>query len=138
MIRLSKLTDYAFVVMTQFAKHETPRILTAKDVAEASGLPLPTVSKILKMLSKTGFLEAKRGVNGGYQLACDPAEIKVGQLIEVYEGPIALTDCIAGTTDGCLARCRCKNGTHWKVVNDAICEAFQKVSIKDMAETGRI
>ena len=138
MIKLTKLTDYAFVVMTLFLKEDQKNILTAKEISEVSDLPMPTASKILKLLSKKGVLEAKRGVNGGYQIACNPAETSVVQLIEAFEGPIALTDCIAGTAEGCLAKCKCKNGTNWQVINEAIYKSLQAVTLKEMCQSDKI
>src|SRR5512135_2933185 len=93
MIRLSKLTDYGILLMTQMARHPERPLHTARDLAIETQLPLPTVSKILKELSTGGLLTSQRGVKGGTTLASEPQEISVGQIITVLEGPIGVTEC---------------------------------------------
>lgn len=138
MIRLAKLTDYAFVVMREFALDGVGCIITAKEISDATELPLPTVSKILKTLSKAGDLEARRGVHGGYQLMTEPQDISALGIVEAFEGPIALTDCISGDTDKCLAKCNCRNGAQWLAINQAIHDAFRKITLTDMLKSKRI
>lgn len=132
MIKLSKLTDYGFVVMMHFVRLGESVVLTAKDVSDYTKLPLPTVSKILKVLSKNNILVAKRGVKGGYQLRSNPSNISIVSVIESFEGPIALTNCVTGVTRGCLAKELCENGPQWKVINNTIRNAMLSVSLYDL------
>src|SRR3546814_13373922 len=67
---------------------------TAPDLAEATALPAPTVSKILKMLAKGGLVESRRGVNGGYVLTRRPEDISAAEIIAALDGPVALTACV--------------------------------------------
>ena len=92
MLRLSKLTDYAIVIMAYLAQHPGLAI-NAKTIAEHTGIALPTASKLLKRLSHDQLLFANRGVKGGYQLALLATDISLGQLIQTLEGQIALTEC---------------------------------------------
>ena len=93
MIRVSKLTDYGIVLLSYFAHNAEKQPFSAKPLSEASQIPLPTVSKLLKMLTNTGLLVSERGRNGGYSLAKKPHEISVAQVISLLEGPLALTEC---------------------------------------------
>lgn len=107
MIRMSKLTDYAIVLLAHLARGG--RTLTAQDLAARSKVPLPTVSKLCKELSKAGILLSHRGRRGGYGLARPPERISVAEIVEALEGPIALTDCTApgaecGLAPGCPAK----------------------------------
>ncbi len=93
MIRFAKLTDYGLVLMTIMARDSVAAVHTARDLAAASRLPLPTVSKVLKQLLQSGLLTSHRGLKGGYGLAKEAAEISVAEIVAAIEGPIALTEC---------------------------------------------
>ena len=98
MIRLGKLTDYGLVLMSYVAKGDEQALRTARDLAAQSKLPLPTVSKLLKVLLQSGFLVSHRGIKGGYTLARDAREISVAEIISALEGPIGLTECTTTPT----------------------------------------
>ena len=87
MIRMTKLTDYASVLMTYFAK-DPARPHNARDLASETHLPLPTVSKVLKSLARGGLLESHRGLNGGYALSRDASEISLADILTAMEGPM--------------------------------------------------
>ena len=93
MLRLSKLTDYAIVLLSYLTRSSRPK--NARELAELSGLPHPTVSKVLKMLARAELLISVRGQRGGYQLAAEPNTISVTRMISAIEGPLALTECSA-------------------------------------------
>jgi FeS assembly SUF system regulator len=133
MIKLSRLTDYAIVLLTQMAL-EGKGIYAASALAEKTFLPLPTVSKVLKQLTKAGVLSAQRGASGGYSLERDPENISVASLIEALDGPIAITDC-AGSRDDeacCNVQSTCPVRGNWDKVNVAIRSALEAVSLADM------
>jgi FeS assembly SUF system regulator len=98
MLRMSKLTDYGLVLLTHMAQASAPEVLTAHELAAASKVPLPTVSKILKELSRAGLVVSHRGRRGGYTLARPAEQISVASVVEALEGPVALTEC--SVTDG--------------------------------------
>lgn len=100
MIRLSRLTDYAVTLLTQMVS-EGKGLWAASDLAEKAGVPLPTVSKILKQLSKGGIVVAQRGATGGYHLVRPATDISIAAIIEAMDGPIALTDCAEGGDQDC-------------------------------------
>ena len=85
MIRMSKLTDYAIVLLAHLARGGRTR--TAQDLAERSRVPLPTVSKLCKELSKAGLVISHRGRHGGYGLARQAEAISVAEIVEALEGP---------------------------------------------------
>ncbi len=132
MIKLSRMADYGVVLMTQLAR-EPQALRTAPDLAQACGLPLPTVSKILKLLAQGGLLESQRGVKGGYQLAIDAEGITIADLIGALDGPIALTDCMDADRLVCEIEALCPTRTNWRRINDAMIEALSGVSLADMA-----
>jgi FeS assembly SUF system regulator len=121
MIRLSKLTDYGFVILTRFVSDGSNGVHNARDVAAEVHLPLPTVSKLLKTFARAGLLTAHRGVKGGYSLARKPTEITVADIVMALEGPISMTECISGERDtSCMLELMCPMKGKWKSVNDML------------------
>jgi FeS assembly SUF system regulator len=132
MLKLSKLTDYAVVLLAQFARREGG-IATAPQLCEQTGLPQPTVAKILKILAKGGLLTAHRGASGGYALAKSAREISVADIVTVMDGPIHLTECAEETTHECQMSRGCAMQGRWNRVNQVIRSALQNVSLYEMA-----
>jgi len=131
MLRVSKLTDYATVVMTCLASSDRDEILSAQQLAERAHLEVPTVSKLLKQLANAGLVESRRGVNGGYRLARDPHSISVADIVSAMEGPIGMTECSAhaGT---CNHESHCGVRVNWQRISHAIRVALEGVTLADM------
>ncbi|MBV8061827.1 MAG: SUF system Fe-S cluster assembly regulator [Alphaproteobacteria bacterium] len=132
MIRLSRLTDYAVVLLGQMVRHPA-QLLAASDLVEQTGLPMPTVSKIMKQLARTGLVSAQRGAAGGYKLARPAGEISIATLIEAIDGPIAITDCAEGAEHDCQMKKSCPMMANWNRVNIEIRRALERISLEDMA-----
>ena len=134
MIRLGRLTDYGIVLMAHLAgAGEGPH--TARDIAAATELPLPAVSKLLKSLAREGLLASSRGTKGGYQLARPAEQITVPQMITALEGPIALTDC--NLHEGaCSQEPSCHVRTPWQRINRAVHDALSRIRLADLAALG--
>ncbi|NNE09065.1 MAG: SUF system Fe-S cluster assembly regulator [Gemmatimonadetes bacterium] len=136
MLRISKITDYGIVALTTMGRHEADLPLTARDVSEGSGLPLPTVSKILKTLTRAGILVSHRGTKGGYTLSRVAGDISVAEVITALEGPISVTEC---TDHGHAGECDHESGCpvrgHWQVINRAIVGALQGITVAEMMLT---
>ncbi len=132
MFKLSKLTDYAFVVLTHMVRVEGQQC-TAQDIADKTRLPHPTVAKVLKLLAKGGVVAAQRGASGGYNLSRSPREITVEQVITAIDGPLLLTDCVDGAQHMCSHQNACAVNGRWNKVNRALSGALSSVSLYDMA-----
>ena len=132
MIKLSRLTDYAVVVLAEMAR--TPgSVMPAAGLAEKTGLPEPTVSKVLKLLAGSGLVTSVRGVSGGYRLDRAAAALPVTEIIAAMEGPIALTACTEGSQDRCALEGSCALNGRWTPVNRALQAALGQVTLADMA-----
>jgi FeS assembly SUF system regulator len=131
MIRMSKLTDYGIVLLAHLAQGGTTR--TAQDLADVSRVPLPTVSKLCKELSKAGILVSHRGRHGGYGLARPPDRISVAEIVEALEGPIALTECSAPGPDVCGLEAVCPARGSWDPVTRAIQGALRNLPLSSIA-----
>jgi FeS assembly SUF system regulator len=132
MIRLSRLADYAVVMMTHMAA-APERVHTAVDVAGATSLPVPTVSKILATLARHDLLTSHRGAKGGYTLASAPHAISVAQIVGAVEGPIALTQCIEHGPGICDVEAVCPSRRSWHRINSAVQQALQEISLAELA-----
>ncbi len=130
MLRLSKLTDYAIVIMAYLAQHPGLAI-NAKTIAEHTGIALPTASKLLKRLSHDQLLFANRGVKGGYQLALLATDISLGQLIQTLEGQIALTEC-NHTALQCTLERQCTIRDNWRKIGNFIQNTLMHISLADL------
>ncbi|HSM99926.1 MAG TPA: SUF system Fe-S cluster assembly regulator [Rudaea sp.] len=133
MLRVSKLTDYATEVMAVLAA-APGRVHNAQELAERARLEAPTVSKLLKQLAQAGLVESFRGVNGGYRLAREPAQISIADIVTAMEGPIGMTECSA-QAGLCDHESHCGVRVNWQRINDAIAGALAGVSLADMLKT---
>lgn len=133
MLRLSKLTDYGFVLLTHFAAHDAAGVHNAPETAAATGLPLPTVSKLLKKLARAGLMTARRGSKGGYEFARPPELITANDILSALEGPVALTDCSHADGCECEIQSSCRTKSTWRRINQAVQEALQGITLAEMA-----
>jgi FeS assembly SUF system regulator len=127
MIRMSKLTDYAIVLLAHLARAEGT--LTAQALAARSRVPLPTVSKLCKELSRAGLVISLRGRHGGYSLARPAESISVAEVVEALEGPIALTECATPGGEPCGIESTCVAKASWDPVSRAIHAALENLPL---------
>lgn len=140
MLRLSKLTDYAVVVLTRLARDgATPAspVQTALSLAGDTGIAEPTVAKVLKILAHAGLVEGVRGPRGGYRLTRSLASTPLSDVIVAIDGPIALTACVDGGSGMCEAEAICPVRGRWDPVNDAIRRALSGITLADLAPPSR-
>ena len=130
MLRISKLTDYGTVVLAHLAG-DPEDVCSAAEVAAATGIAVPTVSKLLKSLARAGLVTSTRGANGGYQLARKPAEISAAHVIDALEGPVSITECSASDSH-CDYEDVCNVGGAWQRINVAIRRALDEVTLVDL------
>lgn len=130
MLRMSRLTDYATVVLAHMAA-APERLHTASELATGTGLTQTTVSKLLKAMARSGLLSSQRGASGGYTLARPAARISAADVLDALEGPVALTEC-SSDEGGCEYEAKCRVGNAWQVINAAIRRALEDISLVDL------
>jgi FeS assembly SUF system regulator len=128
---MGKLTDYATVVLASLAQ-DPSRHRAAAELADRTRISRPTVSKVLKGLQRAGLVISCRGAQGGYQLARRPEYITAKQILDVFEGPIAITEC-SGAASRCGIERQCRVGGAWQKVNSAIRRALDDVTLRQLA-----
>ena len=130
MFRISRLTDYATVVMTAMAS-EPAAVLSAAELAERARLEPTTVSKLLKQLAQAQLVESFRGASGGYRLARAPEAISVADIVAAMEGPFGMTECTVHEGN-CGHEAHCGVRGNWRRISEAVEAALRGVSLADM------
>ncbi len=133
-MRLSSMADYAVVTMSAAARHCGMVRVSAAQLAEETGLPVPTVQKVVSLLTAAGLLRSSRGAGGGLKLARPAAAISLADIVEAIEGPIALTACVDSGKHDCGLESACTVRPHWGVVNAAMRGALADVPLTRLAE----
>lgn len=133
MIRISRMADYGVVALS-FMARDAEAFYSAAVIAERTGVPLPSASKLLKLLVNSGVLVSRRGAAGGYGLARSPQAISVADLVIAVDGPIALADCLQDASGSvCDLEGFCAVRGPWQKVSDAIRVALEEVTLADIA-----
>lgn len=131
MLKIGKLTDYATVILATLAADRT-RLQNASALAERTHIAAPTVSKLLKQLHRAGLVNSTRGTHGGYQLARDPDQISAAAILDALEGPVALTECSAGSGN-CGIEHSCSVGRTWQRLTLAIRRSLNEITLAQLA-----
>ena len=133
-MRLTHLADYAVVMMTAAARRSGDARLSATELADETGVPLPTAQKLMQRLAAHGLLVGQRGAGGGYALARPVTEISLADIVEAVEGPIEMTMCSAneGPSD-CALDAHCRVKPHMGIVGAKVRGALGAVSLQELA-----
>lgn len=134
MIRITKLTEYAMLILSHMAK-ESGSTLSATYLAEMLNLTAPTVSKILKLLAEAGFVQSVRGSDGGYHLAVEPEKISVAAVIGAMEGELAMTEC-CNDMSLCEMATFCTMRDNWRKINGLVKKLLDGYSVIDITRPG--
>jgi FeS assembly SUF system regulator len=130
MLKISKLTDYSTVVMAYLALYPE-KMHNAKDITAQTHIALPTVSKILKALTKHGLLLSHRGAHGGYSLANEAIKITIADIITAMEGKPGLTECSHNNTL-CALQPTCAISSNWQTISSIVYKTLEKINLQDM------
>jgi Rrf2 family protein len=133
MLKLTKKADYGLMAMKHLAEHAERGSCSAKDVADAYGIPQEALAKILQRLVKAGLLHSQHGINGGYTLARDPRTVSAFEVIQAIDGPLFITSCITVRGE-CDQTDRCTIREPLRKVNQSIEDVLKKIKISQMKE----
>ena len=119
-MRLSSMADYAVLTMSAAARHCGGARLNAAQLAEETGLPGPTVAKLVSRLAAAGLLKSIRGAHGGFKLARPAAAITLADIVE------------AGKHD-CTLEPGCSLRPRWPRVNEALRGALAGIALAELS-----
>lgn len=135
MLRISKETEYACLLLAELARHNTPQ--SATYLAARCDLPLPVSSKVLKKMMNAGFLESQRGVGGGYVLRKNKDEMMLADVVEVMEGPVTLVECLETETSNCPRCGQCHFSPLWATLNAGITNMLRSIPLSTVIKDER-
>lgn len=135
MLKLTKKADYGLIALKYLAEHPEKPAVSAKDVADAYGIPAQLLAKILQQLTKSGLLRSHAGMNGGYALAKEAREISAYEVILSIDGPFFITSCTKGSKD-CELSSNCTIKEPLARVNETIAGVLKSISISDLIDDG--
>lgn len=135
MLKISKLTDYGVVVLSRLADAGAVKLST-EDLVAQTGLALPTIRKVMKALADSGLVMAQRGAHGGYRLARAPAQIRMLDVVQAFEGPVALTEC-ASDDHQCDITASCSLSSNWGGINQLLTQVLARVTLQDIRDPQR-
>src|SRR4051794_13692132 len=132
-MRLTHLADYAVVLMTAAARRETGERLSATELAQETGVPLPTAQKLMGLLAGAGLLQSMRGQGGGFSLNREVSAISLADIVEAVEGPFVMTMCADGLNHECLLDKYCRVKPHMGIIGERVRGALGAVSLQELA-----
>ena len=130
MIKISRLADYALVILNDLALHPQ-HPYSATVLAQRTGIALPTVSKVLKLLNEAAVTASSRGANGGYRLVKAPNALSITEVIAAIDGKPALTECCQADAR-CVHDARCALRSNWRVINHIITKILSQFTLADL------
>ncbi len=138
MLSLTRKTDYALVALAMLGQRRALGLgpVSARVVAEQYNLPQPLLMNVLKELGQARIVTSTRGATGGYELAHDPAQVSVLDVITAIEGPVRLAQCCDGLPvmgQGCAveaASCPAKGAV--KHLHRRLVGLLESVSLQDL------
>src|SRR5215471_10767740 len=133
MLKLTKKADYGLMAMKHLAERAPHGACSAKDVADAYGIPQEALAKILQRLVKAGLLHSQHGTNGGYTLARDPSTISAFEVIRAIDGPLFITSCVTVRGE-CDQTPRCTIREPLRKVNQSIEDVLRRITISEMKD----
>ncbi len=138
-MKVSTKGDYATRAMQDLALHYDQGPIQIDEIARRQHLPVRYLEQILLSLKRAGFLESKRGVNGGYYLAKHPREITIGAIIRVMEGPVIPIFCVgSGKREICVEEPHCSLRDIWIEVRDAVVRIVDHTTLEDLCRQIRV
>ncbi len=132
MLKLTKKADYSLIALKHLALRPATASASAKDIADAYGIPVPLLSKILQQLARAGFLKSEQGTNGGYRLARDPQHVTALEVIRAIEGPSILASCFTDHSE-CDHSERCSVREPLRKVHEGILRLLDSITISDIS-----
>jgi Rrf2 family protein len=136
MLSLTKKSEYALVAVCHMARVGR-RIISAREIADQHGVPLPLLMNVLKRLNQAGFVRSVRGARGGYGLSIRPEQLTLAAVVEAVEGPVRLVNCVPGgassTRRGCVRAARCSLRKPVHKLHARLVQFLAGVTISDLA-----
>lgn len=130
--------DYALKAVLDLALHYNQGVVTIHGLAEMADVPVKFLEQVLLDLKKGGFVDSRRGINGGYLLARHPKNIKLGEVIRFIDGPVEPIACIEKGYAGCKSVYSCVIRQVCKEVAEATSNIIDRITFEDLVEQTKV
>ncbi len=132
-MKLSTRTRYGMRAMVDLTLHNNAKPVQLKDIAERQQISLSYLEHLIIPLISAGIVKSTRGVHGGIKLAKSPEQIRLKEILEVLEGPLAPVDCLKDVK-ACPRSGRCATQDVWSDLKKAMENVLDSSTLQDLAE----
>jgi Rrf2 family protein len=133
MIRVSTKGRYALRAMIDLARHNDDGPVARRDIAERQDISADYVAQLIGPLEDVGLVEGVKGPGGGYRLMRAPGEIRVREVVEALEGPVALAPCVDRESPmGCPKADLCEARALWERLSKAVTDLLDACTLQDL------
>lgn len=137
-MKVSTKSRYAVAAMVDLAQHYGEGPVALRGVAERQQVSEHYLEQLMSSLRRAGLVRSLRGAQGGYELAREPAQVSVGEIVRAMEGPIAPVDCLLAdrstTNPYCGKTIRCIRRDIWRKMGDSIKATLDAISLQSLCE----
>jgi Rrf2 family protein len=135
MLKVNKISEYGVLALGFISEKQNPQ--SATDVAEGLQVPYEITAKTLQKLRDAGLLNSTKGINGGYTLPLKLADISFGQVLDCFEGPLAIVDCESQEkSKECLRETHCQMKFGMQKLNLKVRELLSSVKLNELLSRG--
>ncbi|MBQ7897496.1 MAG: RrF2 family transcriptional regulator [Clostridia bacterium] len=123
---------YALRVLLDLAQNQNGGYIAMKTVAERQGLSLKYIERIMPVLSKNKYVEGVHGKGGGYRLAREPKDYRVGDILRLAEGDLAPVACLGCDAKTCERKDSCPTLPMWTEFHNMVNNYFDGITLADL------
>jgi len=135
-MKISTRARYGTKALLELALHENGELVPLKEISRRQQIPLPYLGHIISPLVRAGIVRSTRGVGGGVSLLKPPQQVVLIEVIELFEGPIALVNCV-NHPESCPRSGHCVTRSLWQDIREAISGVLESITLQDLVERQR-
>lgn len=134
MIHFSRKTEYAILAVEHMSRKETEGagVTSTREISASYQVPYSLLAKVLQKLANSGLVKAVHGTKGGYQLARKAGDISVADVVQIFEGPVAVADCMNGEEITCPQWNGCHIRDPFQELNAKIHDLLVQTKVSDL------
>ena len=132
-MRIPMKVDYGVRALVELAMHYGEGQMQTSEIASKQGIPESYLVQLMTTLNRCGFVQSRRGPQGGHILAVDPATVNLHMIMTTLDGNSSPLDCLSYASD-CIFADSCAQQEIWKSVEDAIENVLTNITLEHLAQ----
>jgi len=136
-VKITYKGDYALKTILDLAVYYGNGVVTIHELAKRLDIPIKFLEQILLDLKRGGFVESRRGKDGGYLLGKTPRAIKLGEVIRFIDGPIEPIGCVEKKYSGCDNIYKCIFRNIWRDVAERTSNIIDNITFEDLVNQAK-